>query len=162
MFDLITLNQILLFNLGKPSKPTKKPVTIPSTEASFVPPSPPIVTEKPGNDIEPILPCSGRLFVSHDSNCNQYYVCNQGQLQIQTCPNNLYWNKDHCDWPENTQCHPDGSTTAPIDESTEVSDTVRPSVDNLPTRPPYPGTDGFVHDDGLKVVCYFTNWAWYR
>lgn len=104
-----------------------------------------VVTQKPQGG----RPCNGQIFVADRHNCNQYYLCNQGQLQLQRCAGGLYWNNDHCDWPENTPCHPDGTTPSP---ATEVE--TQPSV--TPPTPPV------IEEGGYKVVCYFTNWAWYR
>lgn len=60
-----------------------------------------------------------------------------------------------------------GSTTAPLDSVTEPPQS--PAEENKPEeflppvettpRPSYPTTSG---PDDFKVVCYFTNWAWYR
>ncbi|KAG5889208.1 hypothetical protein JTB14_033286 [Gonioctena quinquepunctata] len=163
--------------LGKPQtlKPTTKPTAKPisQTPTTTEPPSrPPLVQEPPTNVIPSVKPCDGRLFVPHETNCNQYYLCNQGELQVQSCGSSLFWNVDHCDWPENTQCHPDGSTIAPIEEITESTEEIDepiggttesvylPPVDTG-NKPSYPGTDVDA-EDGYKVVCYFTNWAWYR
>ena len=146
---------------AKPTqKPTKKPVTQkPTTQSPYESQEPILPPEK--------LPCQGRLFVADDENCSQYYLCNQGQLQLQVCPNGLYWNRDHCDWPENTPCHPDASSTmAPSTTPTPVTEapdevTESPVVPVPPsTQKPVGGTD--VSGDDYKVVCYFTNWAWYR
>nr|WNT43924.1 chitinase 2 [Monochamus alternatus] len=157
--------------LGKPQKPTKKPTLKPTTKKPTTPST--IQTQKPSHPVQtqpPPKSCDGRLFVSHDTNCNQYYLCNQGQLQLQSCPSGLFWNNDHCDWPENTQCHPDGSTTAPIDEVTDsnepasegtTQETYLPPIETT-SRPSYPGTEVGQGGDDYKVVCYFTNWAWYR
>lgn len=48
--------------------------------------------------------CNGNLFLAHKKDCRKYYLCNFGQLTELTCPNGLFWNNDHCDWPENTKC----------------------------------------------------------
>ncbi|CAG9819069.1 unnamed protein product [Phaedon cochleariae] len=155
--------------LGKPQKPTTPRPTVthePTEQPSHKPPT------KPPHQIVPDIlnpepiPCEGLLFEAHETNCNQYYLCNQGQLQLQSCPSGLYWNVEHCDWPENTQCHPDGSTTAPLDVTTAVSD-VTNATNQVFTEGEYiPSTlttNRPAHDDtGYKVVCYFTNWAWYR
>lgn len=104
----------------------------------------------------PSMSCVGRFFVPHETNCNEYYMCNQGQLQLQVCPSGLYWNKDHCDWPENSECHPDGTTTEMAVVATPEITTAVPSQS---TTSPYPVV---IDPNGYKVVCYFTNWAWYR
>lgn len=153
--------------LGKSVKPPKDPAgSKPSTQS----PKPLSTTEvsvvsSTYQPPEPVLPpenkpCQGRLFVADEENCNQYYLCNQGQLQLQVCPDGLYWNKDHCDWPENTSCHPDGTTTttttdslSPITEEPEIIDATPVEVTQSPINAP---------QGNYKVICYFTNWAWYR
>lgn len=96
-------------------KPATKPPTTPAlSTSSFEENKPPYEIEELDNSaggavIPPSSkPCQGQMFVSHESNCNSYYMCNQGELQEQSCPQGLYWNMDHCDWPENSPCHPDG------------------------------------------------------
>ncbi|XP_056636318.1 probable chitinase 10 [Diorhabda sublineata] len=116
--------------------------------------TPTIVLPPQKPSVIPDLPCSGRLFLSHETNCNQYYLCNQGHLQLQSCPDSLYWNVDHCDWPENSQCHPDGSTATPVDDIAD--NTIQIPEDNSIEKP------GNEVNQGHKVICYFTNWAWYR
>ncbi|EFA10488.1 chitinase 10 isoform X1 [Tribolium castaneum] len=134
--------------LGRDNDKTKpKPTTMkPTTTIGYEPQEPVLPAE--------VVPCQGRLFVADDTNCAQYYLCNQGQLQLQVCPNGLFWNKDHCDWPENTECHPDASSTMAPSTTPMVPD--KP-VTTTTSRPI--GTDT---SDDYKVVCYFTNWAWYR
>nr|XP_022917656.1 probable chitinase 10 isoform X3 [Onthophagus taurus] len=108
------------------------------------------------------MKCTG-LFQSHESSCQHYYLCNQGELVLQKCAEGLYWNKDHCDWPENTACHPDGTTINP--PVTEEPTTTSPDLPVITTshKPSQPGTTPSIpSEDGYKVVCYFTNWAWYR
>merc|ERR1711974_513368 len=38
--------------------------------------------------------------------CQKYFTCQRGQLQLQACAGGLYWNKeeDRCDWADGTQC----------------------------------------------------------
>lgn len=149
--------------LGKPSK---KPVpTTTTTTTTYTPPTSAIVAEEPNYVIVPVnqSSCLGRLFMP-SQNCNEYYVCDQSQLHLQVCPTGLYWNKDHCDWPENTPCHPDAlteepPTSSPTKPPTQVT-TVQPVYSPTTSRPSYPGTLSPPGD--YKVVCYFTNWAWYR
>ncbi|KAL1492113.1 hypothetical protein ABEB36_012603 [Hypothenemus hampei] len=94
--------------------------------------------------------CSGNQFQPHPTDCNQYYLCNQGEYTLQACPSGLFWNNGHCDWPENSDCNYDGSITTtaniPIVPSSSPTTSIMPSESN----------------DTYKVVCYFTNWAWYR
>lgn len=109
--------------LGKTQKPmtTSRPTTVtvkPSmsthkTTSSYEEIIPSYEIVEPDNTLPEVVvppsskPCKG-MFVSHETNCNQYYLCNQGDMLIQACPDGLFWNIDHCDWPENSQCHPDG------------------------------------------------------
>lgn len=81
------------------------------------------------------------------------------------CPPGLHWNVDHCDWPQNADCHLSGENGArPV---------IRPTTTNRPTTVTTTHNSiidrpiesiPIIHDDpnGFKVVCYFTNWAWYR
>ncbi|KAK9881823.1 hypothetical protein WA026_017335 [Henosepilachna vigintioctopunctata] len=152
--------------LGKEQKESKKPSTqLTSTRHPTTPSYTPTV---PNDEIYPSdMPCNGRLFLSDDTNCQNYYICNQGHLQLQSCPSGLYWNDNHCDWPENAACHPDATISQ--NPSTEI---FKPTSTQAPTYlPPVEETEkpfvsGTDHqppaEDGMKVVCYFTNWAWYR
>lgn len=97
-----------------PTTPSSKPdyappqTTKPSTTAAPTTPDTEDTIEvevglSPG-DIPPIGDCQGKMYISHKKNCAKYYLCNFGQLTEQTCPGGLHWNKDRCDWPENTKC----------------------------------------------------------
>lgn len=110
--------------LGKSKKPptttmmTYKPSTTTTTTTQKVTLSyeevPNFEIVEPDNSVQPgeapveNKPCKGQIFMPHETQCNMYYQCNQGELQGLTCPSGLFWNEDHCDWPENSQCHPDG------------------------------------------------------
>lgn len=169
-----------------PSKPkpttTKRPTESWQTQKPTPKPTESWETEEPNDPWEiqqpvtkpPAKSCDGRVFVSHESNCNQYYLCNQGELLLQACPSGLFWNADHCDWPENTKCHPDATTHTPVIEEEEATgegeeeiEEQAPEVPEVPViettpKPSRPGTTISPSDGGYKVVCYFTNWAWYR
>nr|CAD7569858.1 unnamed protein product [Timema californicum] len=112
--------------------------------------------------------CGNKIFLSHSTDCNKYYLCHHGELLEQSCPEGLYWNTDHCDWPENAKC---GSLQEGMGSSTSISITMTEQATTSPTtklttaRPTTsmkPSTPGTSTDTGYKVVCYFTNWAWYR
>ncbi|XP_014210222.1 probable chitinase 10 [Copidosoma floridanum] len=128
--------------------------------------------------MNPIGDCHNHLFIPHKKDCRKYYLCNFGQLTELTCPNGLVWNEDHCDWPMNTKCNvptpgsPDGdnqlisSTSTP--SSSPSSSSSQPTA-TLPTistttehHHPVESTPGGPTFGGRKLVCYFTNWAWYR
>lgn len=93
----------------KPMKPaaTKKPsgsngqqsTTYSTTERPFqTSETYPMETVEPDN-----LPCNGMMFAEHPD-CNKYYQCQHGMLHVMSCPAGLHWNKNHCDWPENSNC----------------------------------------------------------
>ncbi|KAJ8878485.1 hypothetical protein PR048_019063, partial [Dryococelus australis] len=116
--------------------------------------------------------CSRGVLISHSSDCSKYFLCQYGQPLEQRCPEGLLWNMDHCDWPENTVCSaggeggegevgPSTSTTEPPHSSSWPEVTSHPTVTTT-QRPFVPGTAAPAPDTGYKVICYFTNWAWYR
>lgn len=107
------------------------------------------------------LSCDGNLFKPDPQNCQQYYLCNQGELNLQSCPSGLYWNEDHCDWPENTPCHPDSTTPDNTEESSKEPSL--PEIETSTISIPSSTQPEIQYQSGdYKVVCYFTNWAWYR
>ncbi|KAL3269272.1 hypothetical protein HHI36_008350 [Cryptolaemus montrouzieri] len=140
--------------LGKGQTEMKKPTFKPTI--SKKPSTPSIISSRP-SDYSPMKrPCGGRLFLSDETNCQNFYICNQGQFLVQTCPNGLLWNRDHCDWPENTACNTvneEPTTEMSITTTVQVSE---PQVGN--TDKPFTSAPG----NAMKVICYFTNWAWYR
>lgn len=81
------------------------------------------------------------------------------------CPPGLHWNVDHCDWPQNANCHLDGNNDFPTNRPIVRPTTTQPTTTTLSTFVESPTNEiPPIHDDpnGFKVVCYFTNWAWYR
>ncbi|XP_050304967.1 probable chitinase 10 isoform X2 [Anthonomus grandis grandis] len=142
--------------LGKPSTqgPPSWQVTSSTTSKPMMPSTePPLMS----------LSCNGNAFMLDPTNCNQYYLCNQGHYTLQSCPSGLYWNQNHCDWPENTSCHPDGTTTETSEPNQEP--TAPPAVETSTSYiPPVPSSTEYIPaaSGEYKVVCYFTNWAWYR
>ncbi|KAF6212525.1 hypothetical protein GE061_013048 [Apolygus lucorum] len=90
------------------------------------------------------------------SDCNKFYTCQFGVLIEQNCPPGLHFSQKAliCDWPENVRCGQSSSIAEIENEVTSVVTTERPDVetegDLISTNKPF------------KVVCYFTNWAWYR
>lgn len=90
-------------------------------------------------------------------------MCNNGHPLEQSCPHGLHWNnvQKNCDWPRNVNCE---ASAAPVDPNRPTT-SPRPTTTTTRKPRPKPPTN-IVHtenDDGkFKVVCYFTNWAWYR
>ncbi|CAH0555523.1 unnamed protein product [Brassicogethes aeneus] len=161
---LRTVNRVLR-NYAKPApkcvlgRPQKKPTTMSPLITTPVTISP--ANYNPSFVVVPLneTSCVGKLFMPSDK-CNEYYVCNQGQLLLQSCPGGLFWSRDHCDWPENTACHPDVTTPEPVIDPVMEVTTSKPIYRPPITPPSVPGTSSPPGD--YKVVCYFTNWAWYR
>lgn len=120
-------------------------------------------------------PCNGQELVSYPGNCNQYLFCLWNRLQAGTCAPGLHFNnvQKMCDWPEAAQCIMDNENenelssneiyTTPNTPFTTPSTTESyyPSVQSTTRRPiilPQEDNDS----NSYKIVCYFTNWAWYR
>lgn len=135
---------------------TKKPTTTAQTPTTTLQPS--------SNEFVPIesSTCSEQ-FIAHATDCNKYYQCNNGHPLKQSCPEGLYWNdiQKNCDWPRNVNCQ---TSEAPADHNTPTT-SHRPTTTTTRKPRPKPPTNivSTETDDGkFKVVCYFTNWAWYR
>ncbi|XP_037913621.1 probable chitinase 10 [Hermetia illucens] len=151
----------------------------------------PTYTPPPYSDIHETGPvgqsCNGKVFAPHPTDCNKYYICQFDILAEQRCPTGLYWNNGYCDWPQNTKCQSlsDSVGSAPTTARPAAPTTARPAAPThpkpdgeKPTKKPFetpskkPSTQRPkppivkpppVSGDGqYKVVCYFTNWAWYR
>jgi len=114
--------------------------------------------------------CSSGPFTAVEGDCSKYRVCNNMEYEERQCPPGLHWNRDRCDWPANSDCGSTGS-----------SESVTPGTSPVIAEWPEPDiTDGFVDgaaevvepfqvpegivvpENGKKIVCYYTNWAWYR
>ncbi|KAL1138265.1 hypothetical protein AAG570_009954, partial [Ranatra chinensis] len=128
--------------------------------------------------------CSKGIFAAYPTNCNKYLQCQWDKYEIQSCPPGLHWNEQMkiCDWPQGAGCKK--STTQPQDEyiepeipppqspdtesTTSNEWTWKPGNEWSPTtstttEEPWPDTPYNHPLSGyFKVVCYFTNWAWYR
>lgn len=115
-------------------------------------------------------PCEGNQFVPYPGKCENFLLCLHGSLQQQDCPGGLHFNKEAqlCDWPSNAQCDEQGNELLPDSDGSNVGQsemgyipitttttTQRPKP--LTPRPPVKDFSG-----DYKLVCYFTNWAWYR
>lgn len=136
-------------------------------------------------------PCAQSPFKPHDGDCRKYYRCIFGKYVEQTCPTGTYWNRDRCDWTcGNGQSHqplPADSTGSPTTQRpTTQASTAKPYTPSTTqwtwsstttVSPPSSSTSWEwkptiststtihpieVPDSEFKVVCYFTNWAWYR
>lgn len=123
-------------------------------------------------------PCNGEERVPYPGDCSKYLFCLWNRLQAADCAPGLHYNAalGNCDWPAAAQCKEEetssGGTSSgssvtnkpkppPAPAAKPVPTTQRPSTTPRPTyptdKPQLQPLDGY-----YKVVCYFTNWAWYR
>jgi len=129
--------------------------------------------------------CGGGSFVPVSGDCSKYKVCNNAKYEKRQCPRGLHWNRDRCDWPEASGCQESSDyvdntdniiNVAEVVESinvpeyltdAEVVEPIRVPENDIITVAevvePVKIPEGIkVPDTGMKVVCYYTNWAWYR
>lgn len=107
-------------------------------------------------------------FAPYPGKCSDYLLCLHGTLQAGSCAEGLYWNPktNNCDWPENVKCNDEAGTS--LEEGSNEIDRPRPTKPvptTTTTRKPRPVTPQppVKRNSGYyKMVCYFTNWAWYR
>uniref|UniRef100_A0AAG5DHK2 chitinase n=1 Tax=Anopheles atroparvus TaxID=41427 RepID=A0AAG5DHK2_ANOAO len=165
---------------------TTRRTTRPSTTrpTSTARPTTPFIDDNDSDQSKGV--CDGRLFVPHESDCSKYYICQHGQRYEQKCPANTLWNDGYCDWADNTKCknkqrpvtsasatteaiqwmsstsRPDSTTGRPTSRPPPTTKPTATTVATTTTRPSRPPTTVSSGNDDYKVVCYFTNWAWYR
>ncbi|KAK7070519.1 Cht3p [Halocaridina rubra] len=137
-------------------------------------------TESAASDTVPELPLMSGLKLEcpegnrepHATDCRKFYECVHGKKVERMCFPGLHWNAgaNRCDWPSEAGCSKD-SVSITQTPSTSTTSTTTSSWDSW--TPPQTVTATTVigtsetaspslPDTGYKVVCYFTNWAWYR
>ena len=82
-------------------------------------------------------------------NCSSYLVCQFGEYEEHSCREGLHWNRDHCDWPELSDC---------ANIQTEEEEVIKEVIET----PEETAEESSGEEAGAKVVCYFTNWSFYR
>jgi len=115
----------------------------------------------------PYSGCSKGNFAPVEGDCSAYYVCNNKEYIKQKCPGELVWNRDRCDWASSTSCSADSgvSGVAPIQQvDNDISTSPEEEQEVVPDVPEPVEVEqtATVTATGKKVVCYYTNWAWYR
>ncbi|XP_041566012.1 probable chitinase 10 isoform X1 [Drosophila elegans] len=113
--------------------------------------------------------CDGKNYLPHERDCNKYYICEHGMQIEKRCPAGLKWNENYCDWPNNVKCSERSQQTTqspaihrpkPTSPATDKP-LIVPNKNSIPR--PIPTTDAQSgSSEAYKVICYFTNWAWYR
>lgn len=106
------------------------------------------------------------------------FVLLKSCLITSSCPAGLHWNENYCDWPNNAHCtvRADQTTQPPVVHRPKPTSTTESSISaTKPTKKPFtpPNKKPLARpkptpapplgsNENYKVVCYFTNWAWYR
>ncbi|KAJ1519301.1 hypothetical protein ONE63_004600 [Megalurothrips usitatus] len=95
--------------------------------------------------------CTHGEFSAGDD-CNSYNLCSNGELVEFHCPSGLYWNQAEkaCSGDPTAGCGAAAGT-----DDNEAAAGPQPAVEEQ-------DLDGSGTQWDFKVVCYFTNWAWYR
>lgn len=120
--------------------------------------------------------CTEGGYVKDPSDCTKYFLCVHNAFYGQECPNELHFNANsgQCDWPANAKCSPtvaadsvhqlggNRPASAPAMPEKEIETDVKGQNYNPNDLIPVPETDLQPLSGHYKVVCYFTNWAWYR
>ncbi|KAL6266443.1 hypothetical protein P5V15_003293 [Pogonomyrmex californicus] len=133
--------------------------------------------------------CVSGSYSSVPGNCKSYQACLWGRQEIFSCAPGLHFNKETriCDWPSRAKCMDDDSDRESTTQPATTTTSSRPSVPQKPITQPTFSTEGvtvtsttnqlptstlppaIIDPDKVsplsgyyKVVCYFTNWAWYR
>ena len=132
----------------------------------------------------------GQGLTAVEGDCTMFTICDQDKAQEQKCPHGLYFNPGSkvCDWPANVDCKGGAGGGDSAASDNEVGggavefEPIEAEYDSGQWTPEDPGQSGqWVPDSdkvvveepncpatprsassGQKVVCYFTNWAWYR
>ena len=66
-----------------------------------------LANAQPLEESKPCQNCYTQLcFEPHPYNCNQYYMCNNDNAYVMTCPGDLQFNPliNVCDYPESVEC----------------------------------------------------------
>ncbi|XP_029168632.1 probable chitinase 10 [Nylanderia fulva] len=146
--------------------------------------SPPRSAQLVGNDTDT---CISGSYSSIPGDCNRYQACLWGRPEVFSCAPGLHFNPEIriCDWPARAKCMNDQdkevttisttnspgeamithrpSVTQPITEQTPVTSSPGSNqpTSTLPSAIVDPDKVSPLSGD-FKVVCYFTNWSWYR
>lgn len=122
-------------------------------------------------------PCEGLTHVPYPGDCSQYLICNWGRLEAASCAEGLHWNQYRmiCDWPANAKCTQSESTENSSEEGGESVPEEGQDIDGPHHKPTTTSTTTTTTTTTTtpvpmleplsgyyKMVCYFTNWAWYR
>lgn len=132
--------------------------------------------------------CISGSYSAVPGDCTSYQACLWGRQEVFSCAPGLHFNQETriCDWPSRAKCtDDDGDKEITTQPATTITSS-RPSIPQKPTTQPAFTTEtvstmstmsqptstlppAIIDPDKVsplsgyyKVVCYFTNWAWYR
>ncbi|XP_012524289.2 probable chitinase 10 [Monomorium pharaonis] len=133
--------------------------------------------------------CASGSYSGVPGDCTSYQACLWGRQEVFSCAPGLHFNSETriCDWPSRAKCmDDDGDKEITTQPTATITSSSRPSVSQKPTTQPTFTTErapttsttskptstlppAIIDPDKVsplsgyyKVVCYFTNWAWYR
>ncbi|XP_023944029.2 probable chitinase 10 [Bicyclus anynana] len=125
-----------------------------------------LVEEKP-------MYCESGQYAQDPSDCTRYLHCLFGKFEEFACSAGLHWNQEKqiCDWPSSASCKINKVTTTTT--TTTTITTIQPvHMDPetielpAPSKPIIDVVDSSTKPELLntryKLVCYYTNWSWYR
>lgn len=129
--------------------------------------------------------CTAGSFSEVEGDCESYKACLWGRYETYQCAPGLHFNRESniCDWPARSRCKY-SSGESPAGSGNDAPSTSSPTSGSAPTqsspndgsyvpweestaKPPLPPSEIDANKVStlsgyFKVVCYFTNWAWYR
>ncbi|XP_076647838.1 putative chitinase 10 [Halictus rubicundus] len=115
-------------------------------------------------------PCVPGSYTGVPGDCESYRACLWGRHETFHCAPGLHFNKNTriCDWPARANCQDEESAEV---QDSAASSTAKPWEPSTTAQPPTTTTVSSATVDPekvspisgyYKIVCYFTNWAWYR
>ncbi|XP_068629927.1 probable chitinase 10 [Battus philenor] len=126
-------------------------------------------------EIEESIYCENGQYDRVPTDCTRYRHCLFGKFEEFSCSAGLHWNQDKqiCDWPKYAKCKTKKVTTtttqAPLMDPVITVSAIKPEVpikpiESSPTSVAIldPITKPQLLNSRYKLVCYYTNWSWYR
>ncbi|KAF3422630.1 hypothetical protein E2986_01595 [Frieseomelitta varia] len=133
--------------------------------------------KKTASLIAKLTPCTPDSYTSVPGDCESFQACLWGRYEVFHCAPGLHFNERTriCDWPARANCqdnsvstdnqdssipgnkpadHPTSTEKAWEASTTQATTTTSPAMIDPDQPSPLSGY--------YKIVCYFTNWAWYR
>lgn len=125
--------------------------------------------------------CVTGEYEASPTSCNEFYQCDNGKKVMKKCQFGLHWDQTGkiCNHAESAGCTLQEGEVGGDGTDNDVDSVLVPAQPAPTQPPPAPATEApavvvvpaeeptvpviqQVEETGMKVVCYFTNWAWYR